>query len=276
MHTNVSNALDIVIAERRMLVETESTALSILQEPPMTTTHQPHVVTGAGPVGATVALQLAERGIPVRLLTRSGSGPEHELIDRRRVDVSEPRPAGAPPRRRRGRAPLHPRVEVPRQRLARRAPEGRAGRARAGRRGRSGRRLPGEPLLLRPGRRDDHRGHSARRHPRQARDPRRPAARPGGLPHAHRQRRGLRLLRPAGAHVARRRAPGPADPGGQDASAWWAASTSRTPSPTSPTWLARWSPRRSTPSCGTPCCTPRRSPPAPSASSSQPSPRPPG
>ena len=55
----------------------------------MTTTHQPHVVTGAGPVGATVALQLAGRGIPVRLLTRSGSGPDHELIERRRVDVSD-------------------------------------------------------------------------------------------------------------------------------------------------------------------------------------------
>ncbi len=49
----------------------------------------PHVVTGAGPVGSTVALELAGRGIPVRLLTRSGSGPEHELIDRRRVDVSD-------------------------------------------------------------------------------------------------------------------------------------------------------------------------------------------
>ena len=48
-----------------------------------------HVVTGAGPVGATVALQLAGRGIPVRLLTRSGSGPDHELIERRRVDVSD-------------------------------------------------------------------------------------------------------------------------------------------------------------------------------------------
>lgn len=55
----------------------------------MTTTPQPHVVTGAGPVGATVAQQLADRGIPVRLLTRSGSGPEHALIDRRRVDVSD-------------------------------------------------------------------------------------------------------------------------------------------------------------------------------------------
>lgn len=49
-----------------------------------------HVVTGAGPVGSTVALQLAEAGHPVRLLTRSGRGPEHPLVDRRRVDVSRP------------------------------------------------------------------------------------------------------------------------------------------------------------------------------------------
>jgi len=51
---------------------------------------QIHVVTGAGPVGSTVALQLAEQGHQVRLLTRSGSGPEHPLIDRRKVDVSRP------------------------------------------------------------------------------------------------------------------------------------------------------------------------------------------
>jgi nucleoside-diphosphate-sugar epimerase len=50
--------------------------------------HELHVVTGAGPVGATIALQLAEQGHPVRLLTRSGSGPDHPLIDRRSVDVS--------------------------------------------------------------------------------------------------------------------------------------------------------------------------------------------
>jgi nucleoside-diphosphate-sugar epimerase len=49
-----------------------------------------HVVTGAGPVGSTIALQLADAGEQVRLLTRSGSGPEHDLIDRRRVDVSRP------------------------------------------------------------------------------------------------------------------------------------------------------------------------------------------
>ena len=49
-----------------------------------------HVVTGAGPVGSTIALQLAEWGHQVRLLTRSGSGPEHSLIDRRHIDVSQP------------------------------------------------------------------------------------------------------------------------------------------------------------------------------------------
>lgn len=49
----------------------------------------PHVVTGAGPVGSTVALQLAEGGAPVRLLTRSGSGPEHPLIERRRADAGQ-------------------------------------------------------------------------------------------------------------------------------------------------------------------------------------------
>lgn len=49
-----------------------------------------HVVTGGGPVGSTVALQLAEAGEQVRLLTRSGSGPEHPLVERRRVDVSRP------------------------------------------------------------------------------------------------------------------------------------------------------------------------------------------
>ena len=51
---------------------------------------QVHVVTGAGPVGSTVAHQLADAGRQVRLLTRSGSGPAHPFIDRRRVDVSRP------------------------------------------------------------------------------------------------------------------------------------------------------------------------------------------
>ncbi|MBB5918811.1 nucleoside-diphosphate-sugar epimerase [Nocardia transvalensis] len=47
-----------------------------------------HVVTGAGPVGTTVAEQLAAAGKNVRILTRSGSGPDHPLIERRRVDVT--------------------------------------------------------------------------------------------------------------------------------------------------------------------------------------------
>lgn len=49
-----------------------------------------HVVTGAGPVGWTVAEQLAEGGHRVRVLTRSGSGPTHPLIELRRVDVAKP------------------------------------------------------------------------------------------------------------------------------------------------------------------------------------------
>ncbi|MGW5074432.1 NAD-dependent epimerase/dehydratase family protein [Rhodococcus sp. NPDC004095] len=49
-----------------------------------------HVVTGAGPVGWAVATRLADRGDRVRLLTRSGSGPDHPAIERRRVDVSVP------------------------------------------------------------------------------------------------------------------------------------------------------------------------------------------
>lgn len=48
-----------------------------------------HVVTGAGPVGSTVALQLADQGHRVRVLTRSGSGPDHPLVERRRVDASQ-------------------------------------------------------------------------------------------------------------------------------------------------------------------------------------------
>jgi len=48
-----------------------------------------YLVTGAGPVGATVAEQLAARGEHVRLATRSGSGPQHPLIERIRLDVND-------------------------------------------------------------------------------------------------------------------------------------------------------------------------------------------
>lgn len=49
-----------------------------------------HIVTGAGPVGTTIAEQLAAAGNRVRVLTRSGSGPDHPLIERRRVDAAQP------------------------------------------------------------------------------------------------------------------------------------------------------------------------------------------
>ena len=49
-----------------------------------------YVVTGAGPVGWTVAEQLAERGERVRVLTRSGSGPDHPLVEKLQVDASNP------------------------------------------------------------------------------------------------------------------------------------------------------------------------------------------
>ena len=48
-----------------------------------------HIVTGAGPVGWTVARQLADDGQRVRVLTRSGTGPEHPNVERIRADVSD-------------------------------------------------------------------------------------------------------------------------------------------------------------------------------------------
>ena len=47
-----------------------------------------HVVVGAGPVGSATALLLAERGHQVRLVTRSGSGPDHPAITRAVADAS--------------------------------------------------------------------------------------------------------------------------------------------------------------------------------------------
>lgn len=48
-----------------------------------------HVVAGAGPVGRTVAEQLAAQGHRVRILTRSGNGPDDPDIERMRVDVTD-------------------------------------------------------------------------------------------------------------------------------------------------------------------------------------------
>ena len=47
------------------------------------------IVTGAGPVGWTVAEQLAAAGQRVRVLTRSGSGPDDPLIEKKVADVSD-------------------------------------------------------------------------------------------------------------------------------------------------------------------------------------------
>jgi nucleoside-diphosphate-sugar epimerase len=48
-----------------------------------------HVVVGAGPVGSPTARQLAESGHEVRIVTRSGSGPDHPGIERVAADVTE-------------------------------------------------------------------------------------------------------------------------------------------------------------------------------------------
>jgi nucleoside-diphosphate-sugar epimerase len=48
-----------------------------------------HVVTGAGPVGWAVAEQLAGQGKHVKVLTRSGSGPVHPLVERLTADVQD-------------------------------------------------------------------------------------------------------------------------------------------------------------------------------------------
>ncbi len=48
-----------------------------------------HLVVGAGPVGSSVARELAERGERVRIVTRRGSGPEHPLIERIAADAAD-------------------------------------------------------------------------------------------------------------------------------------------------------------------------------------------
>jgi nucleoside-diphosphate-sugar epimerase len=49
------------------------------------------VIVGSGPVGASIARLIAESGESVRMITRSGSGPEHELIERVAGDASDAR-----------------------------------------------------------------------------------------------------------------------------------------------------------------------------------------
>jgi nucleoside-diphosphate-sugar epimerase len=48
-----------------------------------------HVIVGAGPVGTTLAHQLADAGHEVRVVTRSGGGPERTGVRRVRADASD-------------------------------------------------------------------------------------------------------------------------------------------------------------------------------------------
>lgn len=48
-----------------------------------------HVIVGAGTVGSTLARLLAERGDRVRLITRSGGGPDHPGIERVAADAAD-------------------------------------------------------------------------------------------------------------------------------------------------------------------------------------------
>ncbi|MFE5672775.1 NAD-dependent epimerase/dehydratase family protein [Agromyces sp. NPDC056523] len=47
------------------------------------------LIVGAGPVGTALALQLADGGERVRVVTRSGGGPSHPLIERVALDASD-------------------------------------------------------------------------------------------------------------------------------------------------------------------------------------------
>ena len=48
-----------------------------------------HVIVGAGPVGSATASLLADRGERVRVVTRSGGGPEHPAIERVAADATD-------------------------------------------------------------------------------------------------------------------------------------------------------------------------------------------
>src|SRR4051812_1210404 len=91
-----------VADEREQVSRNESTALDI-EELWVDTAHQRercsplvkeplmslHVIVGAGPVGSTTAELLAAAGHEVRVVTRSGSGPSHPLVERVAADVSD-------------------------------------------------------------------------------------------------------------------------------------------------------------------------------------------
>ena len=48
-----------------------------------------HVVVGAGPIGSSVARQLADAGQRVLVVTRGGGGPQHPLVERVAADAAD-------------------------------------------------------------------------------------------------------------------------------------------------------------------------------------------
>ncbi|WP_327252250.1 NAD-dependent epimerase/dehydratase family protein [Streptomyces sp. NBC_01244] len=48
-----------------------------------------HVITGAGPIGTATARLLAASGERVRVVTRTGGGPEHPLVERVAADITD-------------------------------------------------------------------------------------------------------------------------------------------------------------------------------------------
>jgi nucleoside-diphosphate-sugar epimerase len=50
-----------------------------------------HVIVGSGPIGSEIARLLTSQGESVRMVTRSGSGPEHPLIERVAADAADAR-----------------------------------------------------------------------------------------------------------------------------------------------------------------------------------------
>jgi nucleoside-diphosphate-sugar epimerase len=50
-----------------------------------------HVVVGSGPIGSAIARFHADRGETVRMITRSGGGPSHPLVERVAADASDVR-----------------------------------------------------------------------------------------------------------------------------------------------------------------------------------------
>ena len=54
-----------------------------------TTNHVRHLVLGAGAIGSRLTTELAQAGSTVRVVTRSGSGPDHPNVERIVADVSD-------------------------------------------------------------------------------------------------------------------------------------------------------------------------------------------